>query len=339
MKNNVLVYGAYGHTGQFVVADLLRRGLVPILSGRNETALKELGRRHPSLEIRPAAIDDPAALRTAATEVAAIINTAGPFLDTGLPVAEAAARAGAHYLDVTAEQVAAQQIYQEHRQRGWATDIAMIPSMAFYGGLPDLLATAAASPFTTIDEITIAIGIDRWWPTEGTRKTGKRNTAPRLVVTDGKLTPATASERDWDFAAPLGKHAVVECPFSEIVTMSRHLRASHIRTYLSQMALNDIRDATTTAPEAVDASGRSAQRFIVEVTVRQGGHRRRVTAGGRDIYAVTAPLITEATQRLLDGRAKICGAAAPGETFDAQDFLSSLSDTLTVSDIVDEAAK
>ena len=49
---------------------------------------------------------------------------------------------------------------------------------------------------------------------------------------------------------------------------------------------------------------------------------------GRDIYAVTAPLVVEATARLLDGRARVQGAAAPGEAFDALDFLESLDDHL-----------
>ncbi|MFD0559360.1 saccharopine dehydrogenase-like protein [Stackebrandtia endophytica] len=339
MNNNVLVYGAYGHTGRFVVAELLRHGLTPILSGRDATALKKLHREYPTLETRPATIDDTEALRVATDRVAAVVNCAGPFLDTGLPVAEAAERAGAHYLDVTAEQGAVQQIYRAHDRLGHPTEVATLPAMAFYGGLPDLMATAVAKPGEAIDEITVAIGLDRWWPTEGTRKTGQRNTIPRLVVTDGQPAPATTSVRQWSFPAPLGTHTMVECPFSEVITMSRHLDAANIRTYLSQRALTDIRDSATSAPAAVDSTGRSAQLFTVEVAVRQGTRRRRITATGRDIYAVTAPLVVEATRRLLDGRAVLRGAAAPGETFDAADFLSALDpDTLSVGNIVEESA-
>jgi len=46
----------------------------------------------------------------------------------------------------------------------------------------------------------------------------------------------------------------------------------------------------------------------------------------KDIYAVTAPLVVEAAQRLLSGQArKADGALAPGELFDARAFLSALS--------------
>jgi hypothetical protein len=46
--------------------------------------------------------------------------------------------------------------------------------------------------------------------------------------------------------------------------------------------------------------------------------------------AFTAPLVIEAAQRILDGRVKRLGAAAPGELFDARDFLASLTEHLSV---------
>ena len=91
------------------------------------------------------------------------------------------------------------------------------------------------------------------------------------------------------------------------------------------MALEDIRNPATPAPRAIDETGRSAQQFTVDVVVRRGEQERRISAAGRDIYAVTAPLVVEAARRLIDGRAKVQGAAAPGEVFDAVDFLDALS--------------
>ena len=333
VNTDVLVYGAYGHTGRFVVAELLRRGLVPILSGRNAAALEQLRPRFPNLEARPVAVDDGPSLEVAARGVSAVLNCAGPFLDTALPVAAAAVRAGAHYLDVAAEQAAVQELYRAHQGFEWRTDVAVLPAMAFYGGLADLLATAAVGKWDAVDEVTVAIGLDRWWPTRGTRTTGRRSTAPRLVIEGGRLVPVTgeAPVRDWDFPPPLGQQAVARTPFTEMITLARHLNASNVQTYLATVALDDIRNPTTPAPQAVDDSGRSAQRFTVDVVARHGQEDRRISVNGRDIYAVTASLLVEALQRLLDGRAKIQGVAAPGETFDAIDFLTALSpDHLTL---------
>lgn len=328
METNVLVYGAYGHTGRFVVAELLRRGLTPVLSGRDAARLEKLAVQFPGLEARLATVEDGGeSLADAVRGTGLVVNCAGPFLDTAVPVAAAAMRAGAHYLDVAAEQGAVQRVYRSAGELGWSADVAVIPAMAFYGGLADLLATSAMGGWESADEITVAIGLDRWWPTEGTRITGRRNTATRLVVSGGVLAPLLdpAPARDWEFPPPLGRQAVVRMPFSEIITLSRHLRASIIDSYLSAVALDDIHDPATPAPPAVDEAGRSAQRFVVDVVLRRGAHERRISAAGRDIYAVTAPLIAEAATRLLDGRARARGVAAPGEAFDAADFLSSLT--------------
>jgi len=59
------VYGAYGHTGRFVTAELRRRGMEPILSGRDHVELAALGAEHPDLEQRAAAVDDVPSLRRA----------------------------------------------------------------------------------------------------------------------------------------------------------------------------------------------------------------------------------------------------------------------------------
>ena len=327
MKRYVLVYGAHGHTGRFVVAELLRQGLTPILSGRDSARLGEMAGQFPGLEVRAATVGDSHSLDSAVRGAAVVVNCAGPFLDTAVPVAAAAVHAGAHYLDVTAEQAAVQQVYRAHEELAWRTDVAVIPAMAFYGGLADLLATDAAAGWETVDAITVAIGLDRWWPTEGTRNTGRRNTATRLVVDGGRLAPAPspAPRRDWEFpraarAADRRRHPV---------RRDHHHRASPGRVKNRHLprdrGAGGHPEPATPAPRAIDETGRSAQQFAVDVVVRRGEQERRISAAGRDIYAVTAPLVVEAARRLIDGRAKVQGAAAPGEVFDAVDFLDALS--------------
>jgi short subunit dehydrogenase-like uncharacterized protein len=103
----VAVYGAAGHTGRFVVAELERRGLVPVAVARDEAKLAVAGFAARGVETRVASIDDPESLDRVFGDVAAVLNCAGPFMDTAEPVAAAALRQGIHYLDVTAEQPSA----------------------------------------------------------------------------------------------------------------------------------------------------------------------------------------------------------------------------------------
>lgn len=328
----VAVFGAYGHTGRFVVAELCRRGWVPVLSGRDADKLEAMGAQFPNVPRRAASIDDPASLDRALAGTVAVIHCAGPFLDTAPALIEAALRARIHYLDVSAEQQAVLDVYQGFAEAARAAAVTVMPAMAFYGGLADLLATAALDDWPNADAIDIAVALDRWHPTAGTRLTGARNHYRRRVIRDGRLAflDDPPPSRPWTFPAPFATQDVVALPFSEIATISRHIRSAQVDSYMNLAPLRDLRDPATPAPTASDALGRSEQRFVLDAVVRKDGRTRRASAHGRDIYAITAPLIVEALQRIVDGRSGATGVAAPGEAFDARDFLRSLP-ALTVT--------
>ena len=81
--HKIVVFGASGHTGRFVVAELARRGVTAILAGRDSERLAAVGKMHPAFEIRVASVDDPVSLEQALLGGSLVINCAGPFLDTG----------------------------------------------------------------------------------------------------------------------------------------------------------------------------------------------------------------------------------------------------------------
>jgi len=323
----VAVFGAAGHTGQFVVAELRRRGFAPVAIGRDGAKLAAAGFEARGVPVRIASIDDAASLDRSLAGAAAVIHCAGPFLDTADAVAAAALRARIHYVDVTAEQASVQATCARFGAAAREIGVVVVPAMGFYGGFCDLLATAAMGDWDRADAVSIGIALDSWLPTLGTRNTGRRNTAQRLVIADGKLTPQgeTSRETSWDFPAPFGRQEVTEVALSEVILIARHLKVSSLRTFIGSAALRDLQDPATPPPTPADETGRSAQTFLVDVIVRNGVEQRRATAHGRDIYAFTAPLVVEAVRRILDGGIHARGAFAPGELFDAKAFLESLA--------------
>lgn len=322
----VAVYGAAGHTGRFVVDELKRRGLGVVRVGRDAARLTESAADDDTLW-RVASVDEAGQLDAALRGTDAVINCAGPFMDTALPIVDAALRAGIPYLDVTAEQPALASIVEQRDARARAAGVTLIPAAAFYGGLADLLATAAADATQPIDRVDVAVGLDSWQPTRGTRVTGERNRATRVIQQGGRLIPLPqpVQEATWHFAAPFGDQAVVMLPFTEVLALSRHLRIDTIGSWFVLSALRELRDPNTPPPKPSDELGRSAQQFAMEVVVAQNGVARRATATGRDIYAVSAPIVVEAAERLLSGRSAAKGGVASlGEIFDARDFLGAL---------------
>ena len=330
----VAVFGAYGHTGRFVVAELRDRGYVPLLVGRDAGKLQAMAASAPGFEHRIASVGDPAALDRAFRGAAAVVNCAGPFATTATPVIEAALRAGIPYVDVAAEIEANVDTFTNFAERARAAGVAVVPAMAFYGGLGDLLATTAMGDWTAADEIHIAYGLSSWHPTAGTRAAGtvsrQRRDGRRVRYTGGRLEyyvgNADLPTLEWAFPAPTGPRTVLgDFTMADVVTIPSHLSVPEVRTYMTAAAADDLADPDTSAPVAVDERGRSAQTFVVDVVVRSGDDQRRVVASGQDIYAVSAPLAVEAIHRILCGRTNTSGVASAGEIFDAPDFLRALS--------------
>lgn len=332
----VTVFGAYGHTGRFVVAELAARGFVPVLSGRNAQTLEEMAHEQ-GLEARVASVEDPASLDRALAGTAAVINCAGPFASTTGPVIEAPLRAKIPYLDVAAELEANLDTFAHYRERAREAGAVIVPAMAFFGGLGDLLATAAMGDWTEADEAHIAYALSNWHPTAGTRLSGavsrERRGDHRLRYSGGLWERRTdaAPTLEWTFPEPMGPRLVIgEFTMADSVTVPQHLSIPDVTTYMSAEAARDVAAPHTPAPTAADESGRSNQTFLVDVVVRSGGTERRATARGQDIYAVTAPLVAEALERVLTGRTMTVGVASAGEIFDAPDFLQALDPHITL---------
>lgn len=323
----IVVFGASGHTGRFVVSELARRGMMALLAGRDLEKLRAVQKTHPAFEIHIASIDDPASLDQALVGASLVINCAGPFLDTAAPVIEAALRAGIHYLDVTAEQAVALAAFEKFSDAARTAGVVIMPSVGFYGALGDLLATFAMRNWSAGDEIQIAVALDGWKPTQGTRLTGQRNSGHRLVFANNRLSPVgePPPKLKWVFQPPFRKQEVVALPLAETVIISRHLHVAEIHAYMNLPPLADLHNPATPGPTPVDERGRSAQEFLMEVKARRGNEERRAMASGRDIYAVTAPIVVEAAERLIAGDMRATGTAAPGEIFDAEAFLRALS--------------
>jgi hypothetical protein len=333
----VAVFGAYGHTGRFVVAELRERGFVPLLAGRDAGKLEELAALHPGLDVRTASAGDPSSLRRALDGAAAVINCAGPFAATAAPLITAALAAGIPYVDVSAEIEAIVDTFAEFADRARTADVAVVPAMAFYGGLGDLLATTAMGDWTAADEVHVAYWLSSWHPTGGTRAAGRvsrerrggqrvRYAGGRLEYLDGDLPTL-----DWPFPPPLGSRPVIgEFTMADVATIPSHLSVPEVRTYMGAEAARDVASPDTSAPTPVDERGRSAQTFLVDVVVRSGDESRRAAASGQDIYAVTAPLAVEATHRILTGQTLTTGVASGGAMFDAPDFLRALPAHLTL---------
>ncbi|WP_067701960.1 saccharopine dehydrogenase NADP-binding domain-containing protein [Nocardia jejuensis] len=317
------VYGATGHTGRLVTADLLARGKQVLLSGRDPVALAALG----TGPILPAAVDDPAALRALAEAADVIVHCAGPFTVTGLPVATAAVEGGAHYVDHSVEVHPVKLLFDTFQDKAQRAGIAMVPSVSFYGGLGDLLAGASARGIAEIDRVTVAYHVHNWMMTHGAVETAGLLFAgtDRIGYADGEPKYGFVEPRQAVFAfpPPVGPRPMIApVPFPEAVTVPRHTRTRAVEAQLTTRTFEEDQAFTS---EKVDPAARSASEFTIAAQILAGPASTAGYLHGRDLWSAAALASVEAAIRLTEGAAK-AGVSSPGEVFDPVEFLSTLAE-------------
>lgn len=102
MKQHILIYGANGYTARLVTDLALTEGAQPILAGRSRDKISPMALRH-GLPMRAFGLDDPAQVAASLSDVAVVLNCAGPFTRTAQALARACIQTGTHYLDITGE--------------------------------------------------------------------------------------------------------------------------------------------------------------------------------------------------------------------------------------------
>ncbi|MER5959406.1 saccharopine dehydrogenase NADP-binding domain-containing protein [Streptomyces sp. NPDC001893] len=175
MTSRIIVLGATGYTGGLVLKALLRRGVEPTVAGRNPAAMTALAQRAGGLDHLVVDATDPAGLQQHLQRGDVLITTVGPFERFGFPVAQAAADAGAHYIDSTGEVGFVRALHERHHQRARDTGAVMLPAFG-YDYVPGVLAGALAAREAGDAARTLDIGYFATGPiwrgiSEGTRTT------------------------------------------------------------------------------------------------------------------------------------------------------------------------
>lgn len=137
--------------------------------------------------------------------------------------------------------------FAHYRERARAAGAVVVPAMAFFGGLGDLLATAAMGDWTEADEAHIAYALSNWHPTAGTRLSGavsrERRGDHRLRYSGGQWEHRTdaAPTLEWTFPEPMGPRPVIgEFTMADVVTVPQHLAIPDVTTYMTADAARDV---------------------------------------------------------------------------------------------------
>jgi len=322
-----LVYGVTGYTGRLVSRELARLGVAHIVGGRRADAV-DAWAHEVSCEARAFALDAPDL-----SGVSVVLNCAGPFAVTSVPLATAAIAAGAHYLDLAgevAEHEAVRALGPRARERG----VMVMPGVGF-GVVPTECAAALA-----------ARGVER--PTElviayETRGGASRGTlevvlgglrAPGVARRGGQLVPSAFAEEV--IALDLGGGAVKVATnphradqvaafastgipdistYATFPAMLRWLMRSRLRD--TRMVSRMFDRALRKAPEGPSPAERAKGKTRVIAIAKNASARCEVRVAGPEAYDFTARTAAAAVTKI--DRAKP-GYQTPSQAYGTEWF-------------------
>ena len=225
-----MIYGANGYTAGLIAREAVKRGLQPLLGGRNRQALQALAGEL-GLESRVFALEDSRQVARQIDGLALVLHCAGPFSATAEVMMRACIEARVHYLDITGE-IAVFELAQSLGAQAAAAGVVLCPGVGF-----DVIPTdcvAAALKAALPDATHLALGFDsRSGMSPGTAKTSVEGLAQGSKVRrDGRIVDVALAYkvRRIDFGD--GVKDSMTIPWGDVSTAFHTTGIPNIEVYL-----------------------------------------------------------------------------------------------------------
>ncbi len=231
MTDTILIYGAYGYTGQLIIERAVQSGLKPCVAGRDAAKTGELAKR---LDLPHVSFDlgDSSALQRALKGRRVVLHCAGPFSATAAPMMQACINAGVHYCDITGEiEVFAlgHRLDSSARKAG----VAIVPGVGFDVVPTDCLAAMLKAELPDATDLVLAFDAGGG-PSRGTALTSIEGLhSGGRVRRNGKLVRVETGFRTRTFPFPKGARTAVTIPWGDVYTAYVSTGIGNIEVYMA----------------------------------------------------------------------------------------------------------
>jgi short subunit dehydrogenase-like uncharacterized protein len=291
---SLLIYGAYGYTGELIAEEAAKRGIDTVVSGRNEVRVDHLAERLGvsgrsfGVEDAPAHLDD----------VDVLLNCAGPFVETYEPLVEACLGTGTHYLDITGELSVFEAIAERDREAEKA-GVCLLPGVGFDVVPTDCLAGHLHDRLPEADQLRL--GFDP----SGTISKGtlasviEHADAGGTVRRGGRLVdvPTAHERRRIDFGR--GERNAVTIPWGDVSTAYYTTGIENIEVYtaMPKVAENSLKIGRFATPLLGFEPVKRTLQTLVKSTVSGPSERQRAE-GSCHVWGEATDGETTVTSRL-----------------------------------------
>jgi short subunit dehydrogenase-like uncharacterized protein len=228
--SDILIYGANGYSAELILERACRDGAHPMLAGRSVDKIRPLAERY-GLPMRVFALDNPDAIAHQLQGIRVVLNCAGPFLRTAMPMAAACIKMGVHYLDLNGEI----RIFESMAALGKSAESAgvmLMPGVGFDVVPSDCLAAHLKRRLPDATRLTLSIqAIGR--PSHGTTLTVFESQVQGAIRDEGKIVPVPPAWKTRVSDCGHGPVKLMSFPWGDVATAFHSTTIPHIEIYVA----------------------------------------------------------------------------------------------------------
>jgi len=308
MQENWMIYGAGGYTGSLIALRAVECGHRPVIAGRSAPAITALADRL-GLPHRILDLGDPVALQQALGDVDLVLNAAGPFLHSAVPLAKACLSAGVYYLDISNELQVFRGLYEldeEAKQVG----VSIIPGVGFGVVATNCLARYVSELVGGANQLEVASRVASAQPGPGAAVTMQENLPyGGWIRVGGQLVSKEFFTGVTTIGFPDGPCEAMPVPTGDLEAAFHATGASDVVAY-------------AVSPPARDVTGPDDEEEALPSTYRSFGWARATASDGSsaeawlqtgDSYVFTPAASIRAVEETLAGSKS--GALSPAVAF------------------------
>lgn len=229
--SRLMIYGANGYTGKLIAREAAKRGLKPLLAGRNREEIDALAAEL-GLTRRVFELGNQNEVVRNLEGVAVMLHCAGPFSKTSAPMLAACLAANVHYLDITGE-IDVFEACHRADERAQERGVVVLPGSGFDVVPTDCLAAQLKRRLPDATHLTLAFEAGGG-PSPGTAKTSVEGMGKggRARI-NGELTTVPLAWKRREFLRDGKPRSAMTIPWGDVYTAFVSTGIPNIETYLA----------------------------------------------------------------------------------------------------------
>lgn len=347
--NQIVLLGATAYTGRLIAKELKSADINFRIAGRDLASLLEL-----QIELRisesPLICDlkKPLDIKNLLDETDLLINCVGPFNLLSKELLKEVAKRKIIYLDITGEQGFVHNSTEKLQGAALKNKALILHSCSFESFLADVLAYTCLTKKENYESIYSIYRFGKSRPSPGTRFTMQlAKHYPNYFVENCSLieTPPLAKTIAIQWENQKQSYACF-VPYPEVIFFNKNFQTKHCGSFMA-MEKEEIKLSHGNSPKPIEEiikrhesskhrgpseKERKAQEFsLILFSKNKAGKIKALEMEGKDMYRITAQIITLLVKSFAKRSPRKYGVLAPSEVLNRKTILSELKTQLNIS--------